>query len=86
VVRYFQLGHNSGTQVVDVVPGSPAHRAGLKEGDIIIFLGGEPVTCVDDIHRRLTREAIGKRLEVVLLRDWTKRMEMSIVPAENPAR
>jgi S1-C subfamily serine protease len=85
VVRYFQLGHSSGTQVVDVVPGSPAYRAGLKEGDIIISLGGEPVTSVDDIHRRLTRESIGKRLEVVLLRDWTKRMEMSIVPAESPA-
>ena len=86
VVRFFQLGHNSGVQVVDAVPGSPAHRAGLKEGDIIISFGGEPATSVDDIHRRLSRDAIGKRLEVVILRDWTKRMEMSIVPAENPGR
>ncbi|OGO06726.1 MAG: serine protease [Chloroflexi bacterium RBG_13_57_8] len=86
VVRYFQLAHDSGTQVVDVVPGSPASRAGLKEGDIIISLGGEPVTSVDDIHRRLTRESIGKRLEVVLLRDWTKRTEMSIIPTESPAK
>jgi S1-C subfamily serine protease len=86
VVRYFQLGHNSGVQVVDVISGSLAHGAGLKEGDIIISLGGEPVTSVDDIHRRLNREAIGKRLEVVLLRDWTKRVETSVVPGENPAR
>ena len=84
VVRYFQLDHNSGVQVVDVATASPAHRAGLKEGDIIISLGGEPVTTVDDIHRRLTREAIGKSLEVVLLRDWTKKVEISIVPAESP--
>lgn len=84
VVRYFQLGHNSGVQVVDVAKASPAYRAGLKEGDIIIFLGGEPVTSVDDIHRRLTREAIGKSLEVVLLRDWTKRVDITIVPAESP--
>ncbi len=84
VIRYFQLGHNSGVQVVDVAKASPAHRAGLKEGDIIISLGGEPVTSVNDIHRRLTREAIGKSLEVVLLRDWTKRVEISIVPAESP--
>jgi C-terminal processing protease CtpA/Prc len=62
----------------------PAHRAGLKEGDIIISLGGEHVTSVDDIHRRLTREAIGRSMGVVLLRDWTKRLEMSIVPAESP--
>jgi S1-C subfamily serine protease len=85
VVRYFQLEHDSGVQVVDVAKGSPAYRAGLKEGDIIISLGGEPVTNVVDIHRRLIREAIGKTLSVVLLRDWTKRVEMSIVPAESPA-
>jgi S1-C subfamily serine protease len=85
VVRYFQLDHDSGVQVVDVAKGSPAHRAGLKEGDIIISLGGRPVTNVDDIHRRLTREAIGKNLGVVLLRDWTEKVEISIVPAESPA-
>jgi S1-C subfamily serine protease len=85
VVRYFQLNHNSGVQVVDVATASPARRAGLKEGDIIISLGGEPVTSVDDIHRRLTKEAISKSLEVVLLRDWTKRVEMSIIPAVSPA-
>jgi S1-C subfamily serine protease len=84
VVRYFQLDHASGVQVMDVAKDSPADRAGLKEGDIIIVLGGETVNSIDDIHRRLTREAIGKTLGVVLLRDWTKCLEMSIVPAENP--
>jgi S1-C subfamily serine protease len=84
VVRYFQLGHNSGVQVVDIAKASPAHGAGLKEGDIIISLGGGPITSVDDIHRRLTREAIGKNLEIVLLRDWTKRLKMTVVPAESP--
>jgi S1-C subfamily serine protease len=85
VVRYFQLDHNSGVQVVDVVPASPAHRAGLKEGDVIIALGGEPVTSIDDIHRRLTKESIGRSLGIVLLRNWTNRLEVTIVPAESPA-
>jgi S1-C subfamily serine protease len=84
VVRYFQLDHDSGVQVVDVAPDSPAHRAGLKEGDVIISLGSEPVANVDDIHRRLTREVIGKSQGVVLLRGWTVRLEKSIVPAESP--
>jgi S1-C subfamily serine protease len=84
VVRYFQLDHNSGVQVVDVAGASPAHRAGLKVGDIIIALGGELVASVDDIHRRLTQEAIGRSLEVVLLRNWTNRIEMSVIPAESP--
>jgi S1-C subfamily serine protease len=85
VVRYHQLSHDAGVQVVDVTPSSPAHQAGLKEGDVIVALGGEPVTSVDDIHRRLSKEAIGQRLDVALLRDWTKRMETSVIPAESPA-
>jgi S1-C subfamily serine protease len=84
VVRYFQLGHDSGVQVVDVTPSSPAHRAGLKEGDVIIGLGGGPVNSIDDIHRRLTGESIDRSLSLVLLRNWTNRLEMSIVPARSP--
>ena len=34
---------------------------------------------IDDIHRRLGKDAIGERLEIVLLREWTTRFEMSIV-------
>jgi S1-C subfamily serine protease len=84
VVRYFQLSNASGVQVTDVTPSSPARQAGLKEGDIVIALGGEPAASIDDIHRRLTREAIGKSLDVTLLRGWTHRLEKVIIPAESP--
>ena len=83
VVRYFQLSHNSGVQVVDVVHGSPAYRAGLKAGDVMIALGDEPVLSVDDIHRRLTGTSIGKSLKIVLLREWTIKLEKEILPSEN---
>jgi S1-C subfamily serine protease len=85
VVRYFQLDRDSGVQIIDVTTSGPARRAGLKEGDIIVALGGGPVATIDDIHRRLTREAIGMPLGVVLLRGWTNRLEMTVVPAESPA-
>jgi S1-C subfamily serine protease len=84
VVRYFQLDHDSGVQVIDVSDGSPARQAGFKEGDVIISLDGKPVNSIDDIHRRLTRESIGRRMEVVLLRNWTSRCETAVVPAVNP--
>ncbi len=84
VVRYFQLDHDSGVQVIDVSHNSPAHQAGFKEGDVIISLDGKPVNSIDDIHRRLTRDSIGQRMEVVLLRNWTKRCETAVVPAVNP--
>ncbi len=85
VVRYFQLPKESGVQVLDVTGDSPAYRAGLKEGDIVIGIGGEPVASVDDIHRRLGQDSIGEKMDIVLLRDWTIRLEKTVVPAESPA-
>jgi S1-C subfamily serine protease len=84
VTRYFHLPHNTGVQVLSVTPNSPAYIAGLKEGDIITALDEKPIASIDDIHRFLTREAIGKRLEVTVLRDWTTKLEKSIVPIESP--
>jgi len=71
-------------QVLDVTRNSPAYLSGLQTGDIIISLDDNPVTGVDDIHRLLTRDVIGKRIQIVVLRDWTNRSEFYIVPAENP--
>jgi S1-C subfamily serine protease len=84
VVRHFQLRQDTGVQVLGVTPKSPAHIAGLQEGDVIVSIGQEPAASIDDIHRRLSKEAIDKRLDIVLLRDWTTRLEASIVPAESP--
>ncbi|MEE8473098.1 MAG: PDZ domain-containing protein, partial [Dehalococcoidia bacterium] len=68
VVRHFQLSHDSGVRVMDVAPHSPAQAAGLREGDIIVSLDQAPMAGVDDIHRRLSSDVIGRKLEVVLLR------------------
>jgi S1-C subfamily serine protease len=84
VTRYFHLLHNTGVQVLGVTPNSPAYIAGLKEGDVIIALDEKAIASIDDIHRFLTREAIGKKLEITLLRDWTTKLEKSIVPIESP--
>jgi S1-C subfamily serine protease len=86
VVRYFSLEHNTGVHVMGVAPGSPADMAGLKEGDIIISLGQDAVSGVDDIHRILTRDVIGKSVNIILLRGWTTRLEKSVTPAEVPVQ
>jgi S1-C subfamily serine protease len=84
VVRYFKLQHNTGVHVMSVAPGSPAEISGLKEGDIIISLGQDAVSGVDDIHRILTRDVIGKSVNMVTLRGWTTRLEKAIIPVEVP--
>src|SRR5512136_703251 len=84
VVRYFNLPQESGVHVMNVAAGSPADKAGLKKGDVVITLTEHPTKSVDDIHRLLTADAVGKAVDVAVLRGWTQKLEMAIKPGETP--
>jgi S1-C subfamily serine protease len=75
------LAVTSGVLVLSVEQGSPASRAGLTEGDVILSLGERPVAGVDDLHRYLTEEQIGASLTLTALRRG-RRLRLTIVPAE----
>lgn len=81
VVRFYDLNKETGALVQHVEENSPAKRAGLREGDVIIALEGQPVAGVDDLHRLLTEVRVGVSCGLTVLR-WTERMEMKIVPEE----
>src|SRR6202012_1506297 len=53
VGRFYDLPRESGALVLSIEEGSPAKRAGLREGDIIVALAGHPVAGIDDLHRLL---------------------------------
>ena len=80
----FQLPRETGILVLNVEPGSPAHRAGLAEGDLILAFGTEPVGGVDDLHRLLTEPRIGTQTSLTLLR-LGRRLTLEITPAESKA-
>jgi len=82
VSRYHRLAVSSGVLVVSVEPQSPAATAGISDGDIILALGGEAVPAIDDLHRRLTEDRIGKPCLVSLLRGRERR-QITVVPAES---
>jgi S1-C subfamily serine protease len=75
------LAVSSGVLVLSVEPGSPAQRAGLAEGDVIVSLAEQHVAGIDDMHRLLTEERIGGSLPMTLLRRG-HRVSCSIVPRE----
>ena len=81
VVRFYDLPRESGVIVVSVANGSPAQKAGLREGDVIIALDGKPVAGVDDLHRLLTDARVGASSVLTVLR-WTERLELRVVPDE----
>ena len=72
VVRSQQLKTEAGVLVISVEKQSPAERAGLNQGDVIIALDGAPVRSVDDLHKILTEARIGSSCELTLLRQSQK--------------
>src|ERR687885_1247341 len=70
--RRMQLSHLAAQDAVlatEVAPGGPADRAGVHPRDIIVRIGDTRVVGVDDLQRALTDELIGRRTDVVVLRD-----------------
>jgi S1-C subfamily serine protease len=83
IARHYELQAASGALVIATEPNSPAAKAGLQEGDVIVALEGEAVEGVDVLHRLLTEERIGKATRFIVLRG-SKRLELKIVPEMRP--
>jgi len=75
------LTQGSAATISESVLGSPANRAGLLTGDMIVSLDGTPVTGADDLIRLLTGERIGRAIEVNVLR-LGKPRTFTLVPEE----
>jgi serine protease Do len=76
-----QLGRNAGVEVVDVVEASPAARAGLRPEDLLVALGGTPVTGVGDLQRVMTEDLIGLAVDVVVIREG-RELTLRLIPDE----
>jgi S1-C subfamily serine protease len=81
LVRFYNLPQETGVVVISVTTGSPGQKAGLREGDVIVALDGQPVAGVDDLHRLLTDARVGISSALTVLR-WTERLELKVIPEE----
>ena len=63
----------SGAYVGRVRPGSAAERAGLRPGDVITALGGQPVVRADDVHRLLPQMPTGRDVSLTYVRGGQER-------------
>jgi S1-C subfamily serine protease len=76
---------DSAVMIAGVEPNSPAARAGLKTGDMLVGVDQQPVTGADDLIRILTGELIGRSVEIDLVR-YGRRQTLSLMPEERRPR
>ncbi|WP_113702730.1 S1C family serine protease [Nonomuraea lactucae] len=64
-----RTGQDNALRVMEVVPGSPAGRAGLRAGDLVLSADRKPVGDAQDLQRLMFAEAIGRPLPVTVYRN-----------------
>jgi S1-C subfamily serine protease len=84
LIHHHRLTQETGVLVAGFEPDSPASRAGLLEGDILLALDGIATPAVDALHKLLTGDRVGERAIVTFLRGVELRRH-AIIPVEIPA-
>lgn len=82
ITRFYGLPLETGVLVVSVEKNSPAERAGLRQGDLIVAFNSQPIGSVHHLHRVLVGEQIGVTARLTIIRH-TEKSEISILPAES---
>ena len=81
LVRALGLPYERAIEITSVEPGTPAAGAGLRDGDLVVAIDERPVQNVDDVHRLLGADAIGRPLRIGIVRAG-RPLEVQVVPAE----
>ena len=81
IIRYYDLPVEGGVMVVSCEANSPAQRAGLMEGDVIIGFDDQPISIIDDLHKLLTDEYVGRKTSITVMRR-TEKVVLAVTPEQ----
>ena len=85
LARRLGLDVEGGVLVAAINTGGPADEAGLRVGDVVLKLDGVATPSVDAIHKLLTRERIGRKIALDVLRDGVI-VKLNLLVTERPER
>jgi serine protease Do len=77
------IERNRGELIRSVTPGGPAAAAGVQQGDVVITVAGQPVTPDQSLAYLVSRQAIGARVPLELIRQGQHR-NVSVAIGERP--
>ena len=75
------VGRNRGVEIVEVVPGSPADRGGIRAEDLLLEVDGQPVSGMDDLQRLMHAGAIGRTVPLRVHRGG-RMLDLHVTPTE----
>jgi serine protease Do len=75
--------HPTGALVASIIPNSPAAKAGLQQGDVVVDAGGHKIESVHDLPRLVAATPPGRKLDMTIRRDG-KEQTLSATVAEMP--
>ena len=81
--REFDLREPTAVEVVSLLENGPARKAGLRERDVIVSMGGQGISSIDDLQRILARTPAGEPLTIIVLRHGGHRHEIDVTPSQD---
>ncbi len=78
---YLGIENASGVLIQQVEPHGPAYDSALRPGDVIIAFNNEILNTIDDLHKKLNEDFIGKQVELRVIRNKRKE-RVRVVPTE----
>jgi serine protease Do len=84
VAAQFDLAVDHGALVLAVAPGGPADKGGIRQGDVIIAFGGQPVRSSDDLGKLILQRRPGAVVAVGLVRSTGNRVTVTVTLSVRP--
>ncbi len=81
--RHIELAERTAVRIISTSPEGPARQGGLESGDLLVRFDHAPVAGIDDLHRALGAERIGRPVPVDVWR-LGRLVQASVIPTEPP--
>jgi serine protease Do len=72
IASYYRLPVDKGALVTEVWSESPAEKAGMEKGDIIVGFGDKAISSVDELVKEVQKRKIDEKTRIMVIRDGSR--------------